>query len=643
MPREHGRAERTTMRLYAGHSTHFIQDTVHNQIAGKLGEAYFRHFRCKPSPSEVNSWRNSLRAVSQVFELAGLRDHGVLLEYQLPLSSKRLDCMICGRDAETGKDNAVIIELKQWDRCEEAVGEKLVATRIGGSLRDVLHPSAQVGQYQQYLEDSHTAFYEDPDPIKLSSCAYLHNYQAEHDDVIFGPSFRALLDRYPTYGADDVDVVAAYLVARLAAGDGMPVLSRVEQSKYRPSKKLMEHVGEVIKGNPRYVLLDEQLVVYEKIFAAARSGIHDRKKRVLLIVGGPGTGKSVIALNVMSDLSLAGYNAHYATGSKAFTETLRKIVGSRAEVQFKYFNSYAEADPDEIDVLICDEAHRIRATSASRYTPKAKRTGKPQIDEILSAGRVAVFFVDDKQVVRPNEIGSSDYIRRAAKGRGCEVLEYRLEAQFRCQGSDGFVNWIDNTLGIERTANVLWEGDEAFDFRIVDSAAALEAAIRTKAREGFSARMTAGYCWPWSDPQSDGSLVADVVVGDYRRPWNARSGAGRLARGIPKESLWAYDPGGIEQVGCVYTAQGFEFDYVGVIWGWDLRYDFTSQSWIGHPESSHDSQVKRGAEGKARFTDLVKNTYRVLLSRGLKGCYVYFVDEDTARFVRSRMEVVVAA
>jgi hypothetical protein len=391
------------------------------------------------------------------------------------------------------------------------------------------------------------------------------------------------------------------------------------------------------------VLLDEQLVVYEKIFAATRSGVHDRKKRVVLVKGGPGTGKSVIALNVLGDLMLGGYNAHYATGSRAFTETLRKIVGSRAEVQFKYFNSYATAAPDEIDVLICDEAHRMRATSVSRYTPKSERSGKPQIDEILAAGRVSVFFVDDKQGVRPDEIGSSDYIRSAAARLGSEVFEYELEAQFRCQGSEGFVNWIDNTLGIERTANVLWEGDDVFDFRIFDSPESVEAAIRTKSVEGFSARMTAGFCWPWSKPEGDGSLVADVVVGDYRRPWNARSDAGRLARGIPKQSLWAHEPGGLEQIGCVYTAQGFEFDYAGVIFGLDLRYDFANQAWTGHPESSHDKQVKRGPEGKARFTDLVKNTYRVLLSRGLKGCYVCFLDKDTERFVRSRMEVGVAA
>jgi hypothetical protein len=382
------------------------------------------------------------------------------------------------------------------------------------------------------------------------------------------------------------------------------------------------------------VLLDEQLVVYEKVMAAAQRGFHDRQKTVLLIQGGPGTGKSLIAINLMGDLSRGGYNTQYATGSKAFTETLRKSVGSRAGTQFKYFNSYLGAEQNVVDVLICDEAHRIRETSDNRFT-RAKRTGDPQIDELIGAGKVSVFLVDDRQVVRPGEIGSSNHIREHAEGAGCRVLEYQLEAQFRCAGSDGFVRWVENTFGIERTANALWEGSEGFDFQIMDSPFAVEAAIREKAAAGFSARMTAGFCWKWSNPLGDGTLAPDVAIGEYRRPWNAKSGAGRLARGIPRESLWATDPGGIDQVGCVYTAQGFEFDYAGVIFGSDLRYDPDRGEWIGHPECSQDGAVKRSG---SRFLELVKNTYRVLLSRGMKGCYVYFMDRDTERFVRSRIQ-----
>jgi len=622
------------MRLYSGMSEQFIQDTIHNRIAEKLKDAFFRQYRYRPSPSEVGSWRNSLRAVSQVFDDAGLRDHGVILEYQLPLTSKRLDCMICGHD-DDDRDAAVVIELKQWESCMPTDGDNLVCTRLGGAERDVLHPSAQVGQYQQYLEDTHTAFHEKPEPIRVRSCAYLHNYTAEPDDVLFDGKFSSLLTRYPTFTADDVDPLKDYLSEQIRGGDGHPVLRRIEQSRYRPSKKLMEHVGNVIKGQPEYVLLDDQLVVYDKVRALARKGFDDRRKTVLIVQGGPGTGKSVIAVNLMSDLLLSGSNAHYATGSRAFTEVMRKIIGSRGSVQFKYFNSYREAEVNAVDVLICDEAHRIREFSRDRFTPRAEGSETPQIDELIHASKLGVFFVDDRQRVRPDEIGSSEHIREHARQGGCQVLEYRLEAQFRCSGSDAFVNWVDNTLGIEHTANVLWEGDEQFDFRIYASPEELDAAIRARVDDGHSARMTAGFCWKWSAPKPDRTLVEDVVIGAYRRPWNAKPNAGRLAHGIPKATLWAHDPNGIAQVGCIYTAQGFEFDYAGVIFGPDLTYDFDSQAWKGNPVRSHDRTVKSGGE---RFTDLVKNTYRVLLSRGLKGCYVHFMDKDTERFFRSRME-----
>jgi hypothetical protein len=200
---------------------------------------------------------------------------------------------------------------------------------------------------------------------------------------------------------------------------------------------------------------------------------------------------------------------------------------------------------------------------------------------------------------------------------------------------DAFVSWINNTLGIQRTPHVIWNQADGFDFEIFPSAHALEDAIRQKLENGITARLTAGFCWPWSNPKSDGTLVDDVVVGDYARPWNAKSDSGSLAPGIPKESLWAYDDGGVNQVGCIYTAQGFEFDYVGVIFGPDLVYEPEAAEWKGDKTKSHDTVVKRSGD---RFTQMVKNTYRVLLTRGMKGCYVYFMDKNTEHFFRSRTE-----
>ncbi len=622
------------MRLYSGMSPDFVRDTVRNQIADKLSTAFFSYYRHKPSPAELNSWRNSLRAMAQVIEYSSLDDHGIMLEYQLPLTSKRLDCLVCGSN-ESRTDQAVIVELKQWDKCLPTATNKLVRSWVGGREKDLLHPSVQVGQYLQYLQDVHSAFYEGDAPVQLNACSYLHNYYVSDADPIRAEKFQDVLKAYPLFDADSVDPLKGFLRERLGAGGGRTVLNRIEKSRFRSSRKLMEHVAQTIKSHSPWVLLDEQLVVFERILASAETGKSGRRKQVVLIHGGPGTGKSVIALNLLGELLRRGYNAHYATGSRAFTETLWETVGSRSKPVFRYFNSYGVAEYEGIDILICDESHRIRETSNNRFTPKARRSTKPQVREILDAAKVSVFFIDDKQVVRPNEIGSSSYIRETANEMGCELSEYELEVQFRCAGSDGFVNWVDNTLGIARTANVLWDGADGFDFRIVGSPQALENEIRRQAAKGFSARVAAGFCWPWSEPKHDGTLEDDVVIGDYRRPWDAKPGNWKLAPGIPSASLWATDPNGIDQVGCVYNIQGFELDYVGVIWGKDLTFRFDAGGWIGDKKESEDQVVKRSKE---RFVDLVKNTYRVLLSRGLKGCYVHFLDKETEQFFRSRME-----
>jgi DUF2075 family protein len=620
------------VQLYSGSAAQFVDDTFNNRIAEKLRQNFFAAFRYQPSPNEVRSWQNSLRAISSVLQHAGLRDHGVALEYQLSLSSKRLDCLITGR-SKAQQPSAVIVELKQWERTLPSGVADCVVSFVGGRQRDVLHPSRQVGQYRDYLADTNVAFSEGK--IGLDACAYLHNLQYDPTDELYNARHTHLLSEFPVYSGDQAGLLSEFLGERLSHGEGLDVLATVQGSTYRASKKLLDHTAEMIAGQSEFVLLDDQLVVFNTVVDLARKGFAARERSVILVHGGPGTGKSVVALNLVGELSRRGFNTHHATGSKAFTENIRRLVGSRAATQFKYFNSYGTAEPAIIDVLVMDEAHRIRESSANRFTPAASRSGKPQIDELISAAKVGVYFIDDRQVVRPGEVGSSQLIREAASRAGASVQEFDLEAQFRCGGSEAYVNWIENTLGISRTPNVMWEVNNPYQFRIVDSVEELEASIRDHQQRGSTARLSAGFCWAWSDPLPDGQLVPDVRVGEWQMPWNAKSSEGRLAPGIPKENFWASDPNGINQVGCVYTAQGFEYDYAGVIWGRDLRYDPVAGTWIGDPKASFDKVVQRS---KAGFTELVKNTYRVLLTRGMKGCYVYFVDEATRNFVRSRLE-----
>lgn len=620
------------MRLYSGQWTSFVLEATKNQIAETLRLAYRQYYGHDPSISESNSWRSSLMMLSNVGQMADLHDHGVLIEYQLPLASKRLDAMITGYSRENVQ-RALVVELKQWSACKHADGANQVITFVGGREREVNHPSAQVQGYVQYLRDVHSAFQGDG-ALVLDGCGFLHNYDLHRDAVLTDDKFKELVQNYPLYGNQDFDALAEHLQRMVGAGGGVDLLPKIERSTYRPSKKLMMHVADTIAGQKNYVLLDEQRVIYDKVQALVSKTLDRANKQVVIVKGGPGTGKSVIALNLMADLSRQGRVAHYATGSKSFTETLREIVGSRAGVQFKYFNTYMQAEPNAVDVLICDEAHRIRTTSNSRYTPKAKRSTKPQLEELLQVARVLVLFIDDYQTVRPDEIGTVQYVMDLLSSRNdVDVHEYELTTQFRCGGSESFIEWVNNTLGIMDTTTPMLEPSDDFQFKICDSPDEVEELIRMRVDEGFTARVMAGFCWPWSSPNSDGTLVDDVVVGEWRRPWNAKPDAGKLASGIPKSSLWAYHPGGIDQVGCIYTAQGFEFDFAGVIVGPDYTYDLDAGQWVAHKEHSQDKMVKRSAN----YLAYAQNLYRVLLTRGMKGCYVYFMDKDTERFVRSRL------
>jgi len=486
--------------------------------------------------------------LNSVGQLAQLNDHGVLIEYQLPLSSKRLDAMITGLSSED-QSSAVIVELKQWEKCQHADGANQVVTYVGGRLREVNHPSAQVGNYVEYLQDTHSAFHGDA-ALNLNGCGFLHNYKVTPGDVLIDEKFKQLVSLYPVFGNNDFEVLAMFLNERVGRGDGMSILDRVSHSTYRPSKKLMMHVASTIAGNKSYVLLDEQRVVFDKVLALVDKVLTNSRKQIVLVKGGPGTGKSVIALNLIAELSRNEKSTHYATGSRSFTLTLREIVGTRAGAQFKYFNSYMNAPVNSIDVLVCDEAHRIRATSNNQYTKKELRSNLPQIAELVHVSRVLVLFIDDYQVVKPGEVGSLQYVRDyVASRKDIDLHEYELVTQFRCGGSESFIEWVNNTLGIMDTQTPMLEKSNDYDFRVCESPEELEELISTRLEEGFTARTMAGFCWPWSNPNADGTLVNDVKVGEWERPWNAREDAGRLAKGIPKASLWAYSEDGGKQVG----------------------------------------------------------------------------------------------
>ncbi len=360
-------------------------------------------------------------------------------------------------------------------------------------------------------------------------------------------------------------------------------------------------------------------------------------KTAIVVSGGPGSGKSVIALSLMGELSRQGRTVVHATGSRSFTQTLRKVAGARApQVRklFTYFNSFVASEPNELECLILDEAHRIRATSASRWTRKEHRTGRAQLDELLDAARVPVFLLDQNQIVRPGELGTVDDIQARAAAEGMRVEHIDLDGQFRCGGSRLYVDWVQRLLGLQPGGPVPWTGDDGFEVHVADSASEMSHSLAILSDEGYSARMAAGFCWPWSDPRPDGSLVADIQIDDWSRPWNLRGDRG--VGGAPPAALWATDPAGFDQVGCIYTAQGFEYDHAGVIIGPDLVW--RDDRWRSVRQASKDPELRSSKVSEPDFDRLVRNVYKVLMTRGMRSVHLYSTDPATREFLRGLVD-----
>lgn len=613
------------MPLFRGSVARLHADIANGTLVPALSEQYRHRLGRSAPPAEVRSWERSLNVLAADLVEAGLEQVEALIEYQLPLTSKRADVVLCGRHPTDGGNAYVVVELKQWSRALMLDGTDDVCLLEGMGER--LHPGEQVRRYCWHLRDFVAALDEARQTV--AGVAYLHN--AKDLDVDSLLSIPQDEDGRLFTGQRRGEFLN-YLRSQLAPAPGADAADELLGSAVKPSKQLMALAADEVQRRDRFVLLDEQQTAYSLVLRAVEESYRANSKEAIIVSGGPGSGKSVIALSLLGALSRRGRSVLHATGSSAFTQTLRRVAGSRAprvRGMFKYFNQFIDAEPNGLDVLICDEAHRIRETSANRYTRAALRTGRPQVAELIDAARVPVFLLDENQVVRPGEIGSVDEVREAAEAAGITARVIELDGQFRCGGSRAYEVWVRRLLGLEAGGPAVWEGDAAFVLRATPGPSAMEDLLRRRMDEGYGARLAAGYCWNWSDPIPGGGLKEDVVIGDWSRPWNNKKQSSH--GGAPGTPYWASDDAGFDQVGCVYTAQGFEYDYAGVIMGPDLVW--RESGWVARPEYSYDTQVKRGTPEE--FDRAVRNTYKVLLTRGMRGIAVHSTDPETQHLLES--------
>ncbi|TBV74218.1 DUF2075 domain-containing protein [Pseudoxanthomonas winnipegensis] len=609
------------MIVYQATKRTFLHDTDHAQIEDVVERAFVQRAGRYASDSEFRSWRHSLAAMARVLRDSEIPDDiGIGVEFGIPQTSKRIDFIVSGK-TDDGTPHLVIVELKQWSSSQ--VSEKdgiIVANRGGRADTEGPHPSYQAWSYAALLNGFNEAIYESG--TELRPCAYLHNYK--DDGVIRDARYAAYLDKAPVFldGAEELAKLRGFIKQHVRKGDNGELLYSIENGRIRPSKMLADSVAKMLRGNEEFVLVDDQKVVHETCLAKAAQA-SDARKQVVIVKGGPGTGKSVVAINLLVNLTKRGQLTKYVSKNAAPRAVYKqKLAGHLRQVEignlFAGSGGFHDSQPNVFDTLVVDEAHRLNEKSGLYGN-----LGQNQVMELIRSARCTIFFADDDQVVTLSDIGRIAELERWAQAAGAEVTRLELASQFRCAGSDGYIAWLDNFLGIRQTANTDFDRN-SFDFRIVDSPVELHDLIREKNKLNNKARVVAGYCWDWKSKKDPKAWDIEIPEYGYRAQWN-----------LDKDgSLWIVAPNSVEQVGCIHTCQGLELDYVGVIIGPDLRWVDGEPTVFPESRSGMDRSVrgwktlmkKDPDKTRERLDQIVRNTYKTLMSRGMKGCYAYIVD-----------------
>ncbi|MCR4814925.1 MAG: DUF2075 domain-containing protein [Lachnospiraceae bacterium] len=618
------------MLIYSNTVEAFSNDVVLNRISDILVENLKEKHIGGGSPSEVNSWNNSLHFMKDVLDVPSIpRECEVAIEYTIPQTSKRVDFMILGRD-EADTDHVVIVELKQWARVEKV--NDVFCHSVLSDLRcnePVAHPS-----YQAYTYKSLLLNYGGADEISdksLNPCAYLHNMPEEYREVLEDDIYSEWIEEAPVFLKSDVlklrDFIGRYIKAK-SSDDRL--LYKIDLGKIKPTKCLQDSLDSMLCGNKEFEMIDEQAVAYDYIMNAIKKAQLDQKKHVLIIEGGPGTGKSVLAVNVLADaISKLKLNASYITKNSAPRNCYQALLAKGdakkmvdLKLAFRSPHSLPSVPCNGIDVGIFDEAHRMQKKP---YMYK----GEDMLYDAIYASKVSIFFVDEDQRVTASDCYNIDMIKQYAMEQEA-VIEtensFVLKSQFRCNGSDGYLAFIDDVLEIRETANKELNSKD-YDFRVFDTPSAMREALRIYNAERNKARMCAGYCYDWNVKNKRGNW--DIVIEDFHAKWN-----------LENDNVFAINPDSFEQVGCIHTVQGMEFDYVGVIIGKDLVYRnghiHTDKTAISKDDRT--SKIKQ-CKDDALAEKLIKNTYKVLLTRGQKGCFVYCEDESLRYYLKERTKM----
>jgi len=730
-----------------------------------------------PGDSEMTSWAENYDALNILFKKSNLpNDVVVAFEYQVPIGGGRIDCMLFGHSNDDHA-NIIHIELKQWSNNNvtpyydyHTYKADVIVDGYKSGNEYTSHPCEQVSGYDNVLRNHVKALKENG--LNLYGFAYCYNYKSEDKDCALLNSFyKDIMNEHPLICKDQRDLFANKLNELLCKGKGEDIFSAFVNSEIGTTKRLCDVASQMLEGaEDVFNLVGDQINTYNNILGTVKN-TKPNEKTVIIVKGGPGTGKSVIAMQLLSELYKEEYNCknvYYATRSSSLRNQWKEILkgvarrfGKNGEAS-SLIKSTFDFKPFEYhnienggDVLIVDEAHRIANKSNDQtdsFRPSEHRSYLPQILSMLYTSRVCVFFIDDKQSIVPTEIGLSSNIKKAAENykkyieeanaiflgdKKCpkddpilkieyvlpkkkeelkkleaqllsmdanrdeaykcrkgiaacnrvislpiiepkiekvNVQVFELKDQFRCNGSNNYLNWIDQILYDSKTLHKVKLNRESYDFGIYDNPHDLYAKVRSldsyavvadrfKEQMGDlftyealyththspnmkfeqSARLVAGWCWDWDAKtqlnRNTGDLNNEVDLSefgfDFSLPWETKVSFKKndfRFKYAKDADSWCNQKEGVNQVGCIHSIQGWETDYVGVIIGPDLMWDDTRGCLCYNPDGRNHNLTHKACKENDQ---LILNTYRVLLTRGKKGCFIFACDPKVRDYFKS--------
>ncbi|MEC2057121.1 DUF2075 domain-containing protein [Peribacillus psychrosaccharolyticus] len=619
------------MIIYEAIKSEFLHDVFEDKLIDNIVNNYAEKVG-GINKSELRAWDNSMKYMHLILLDPEIPDDaGVAIEFKIPYTSKRVDFLISGSNDRN--QSVVIVELKQWQDIEKVDGkEAIVKTFLGGGVRETTHPSYQAWSYAALIEDYNENVQDNQ--MELFPCAYLHNYIKVPDDPIVNDSYQYYVEKAPVFRKGDAAKLRDFIKKHIKFGDNKENLYKIENGRIRPSKSLQDSLLNMLKGNTEFVMIDDQKVVYEAAKMLAKEAQRTNKKQVLIVKGGPGTGKSVLAINLLVELTAQNMVCQYVTKNAApraiYAKKLKKdFRKGHIDNLFKGSGSYIDVPKNTFDVLIVDEAHRLNEKSGM-----FNHLGENQMKEIIHASNFSIFFIDERQRVTLKDAGSISSIHHFAEQDQASVSTALLDSQFRCNGSDGYLAWIDDVLQIRKTANESYIGSN-YDFRVYSDPVQMRDEIYRLNKLNNKARLLAGYCWDWKKEGKNNSQVHDIELSNqFSMSWN-----------LGNSDSWAIDENSVQEVGCIHTSQGLEFDYVGVIIGDDMYHsddlvqtDFTKRAKTDSSLKGIKKLSKEEPEKAMKLADeIIRNTYRTLLTRGQKGCFVYCTNKDLENYLLERI------